>query len=170
MQTNVTKLSVRTLIIATIAVLALTAILVSNRVSAATVATCSAAHLKLSLGASDGTAGTIYRHLVVQNTGTTKCQLTGYPAVFLLDSGNHMLGTGAASNALYTPVAVTLATGGKAHAVAGLPDAGNFDPGVCSAQSAKVRMYVPGVATPLSATMHESWCPGFSITALKAGS
>lgn len=140
-----------------------------NNANAATPATCAASNLSLHMGASDGTAGTIYDHAVITNNGARKCQLTGYPAAFLLDTHNMVLGSGAASNPLYTPVSVTLASHGKAHVVLGLPDAGNFDPGVCSAVSTTLRLYVPGSATPLHTPFASASCPGFSVTALQPG-
>lgn len=128
-------------------------------------------HLMLSKGTSDGTAGTIYWHAVITNTGDYACKLTGYPAAFMTDAAS--VSVGAASNALYAPTTVTLAAhGGKAHAVLGLPDAGAFDPGsvTCTAAaSSKLKLYLPGLATALETTFGEAACPGFSVTALQPG-
>lgn len=141
----------------------------NNSAAVSTAIACG--HLSLSKGTSDGTAGTIYWHAVLTNNGPHYCQLTGYPAAFMSDAAS--VSVGAASNALYQPVAVTLAAnGGKAHAVIGLPDPGNFDPGsvACTvAASSKLQLYLPGLAAPVAATFGEAACPGFSVTALQPG-
>ncbi|HVU59480.1 MAG TPA: DUF4232 domain-containing protein, partial [Candidatus Saccharimonadales bacterium] len=128
-------------------------------------------HLTLSKGSSDGTAGTIYWHAVITNAGAYACKLAGYPAAFMTDAGSISLA--AASNSLYAPATVTLAAhGGKAHAVIGLPDPGAFDPGsvTCTAAaSSNLKLYLPGVTTPLQTVFGESACPGFSVTALQPG-
>jgi len=128
-------------------------------------------HLTLGKGASDGTAGTLYWHAVITNTGDYACRLAGYPAAFMTDAAG--VSAGAVSNALYTPALVTLAAhGGKAHAVIGLPDSGAFDPGsvTCTAAAtSKLKLYLPGLATPVEAAFGESACPGFSVTALQPG-
>ncbi|HEX4662470.1 MAG TPA: DUF4232 domain-containing protein [Candidatus Saccharimonadales bacterium] len=133
------------------------------------VAMCATSNLSLSMGTSDGTAGTIYRHAVITNNGSTTCTLGGYPAAFLVDNHGSQLGSGAASNALYTPVSITLAHGQAAHTVLGFPDAGNFDPGICSASSTNLRIYPPGSLTALEVASTEKSCPGFSISALQPG-
>lgn len=134
-----------------------------------TVATCNTADLQLSLGTSEGTAGTIYRHAVITNNGSATCTLSGYPAGFLVNGSGSVLGGGAASNALYTPTTITLAHGQAAHTVLGFPEAGNFNPGVCSVAATNLRIYPPGSITALEVSSTEKSCPGFSITALQAG-
>ncbi len=135
------------------------------------VATCAASNLALSMGTADGTAGTIYRHAVVTNHGSGACTLAGYPAAFLLTSAAAVLGSGAAASPLYTPSTITLAAHtGQAHAVLGFPDAGNFDPGVCSANSASLELFLPDIVSPLQTPLAQANCPGFSVTALQAGS
>lgn len=130
---------------------------------------CATSDLQVSMGTSEGTAGTIYRHLVLTNNGSRTCLLGGYPAAFLLDSHGATLGFGAASNALYMPVVITLAHGQSAHAVLGLPDAGNFAPNVCGGPATTLRVYPPGSITAIDIASTEKSCPGFSITALQSG-
>jgi hypothetical protein len=134
------------------------------------ITTCKAADLNLSMGGSSGAAGTIYRNAVITNNGSKDCTLTGYTGAYLLDSSDVQAGNGAIANSLYTPTEVTLAAGGgKAHTVLGFPQAGNFDPGVCTANAAKLELFLPGVVTPLQTSLAQANCPGFSATALKAG-
>lgn len=131
---------------------------------------CAASDLQLSMGSSEGTAGTIYRHAVITNNGKSSCTLTGYPAAFLVDSHGLVLGGGAASNPLYAPSTITLAAHGTAHTVLGFPEAGNFDPGVCSAAAASLKLYLPGSTDFLQTALAEHSCPGFSVTAVQSGS
>jgi len=132
-------------------------------------ATADCSHLALSQGTSSGAAGTIYKNAVITNNGTGNCTLTGYPAVFMVDGGGTQLGSGAAPNALYAVAAVTLTPGGKAHSVVAFPQQANFNPGTCSALGSSMKMYVPGVVAPLTATWSDYSCPGFTATALQPG-
>ncbi|MGF7229484.1 MAG: DUF4232 domain-containing protein [Candidatus Saccharibacteria bacterium] len=171
METNTSRSHVSTIVLILISlILAIGWFLTwRNCANAATPVQCDARNLSLHMGTSDGTAGTIYDHAVITNNGAKKCQLTGYPAAFLLDTHNTVLGSGAASNPLYTPVTVTLAPHGTAHTILGLPDAGNFDPGVCSAVSTTLRLYIPGSVTSLHTSFASANCPGFSVTAIQPG-
>lgn len=130
---------------------------------------CTSDDLSLSMGTSEGTAGTIYKHAVLTNTSGASCTITGYPAAFLVDGSGGVLGDGAASSALYTPVAITLAAGGKAHTVLGFPDAGNFDAGICSSAASQLKLYLPGSVSYLETTETDQSCPGFSATAMQSG-
>ena len=47
----------------------------------ASVPDCTPAHLTVTLGPSDGAAGTIYYTILFRNTGTSPCALRGYPGV-----------------------------------------------------------------------------------------
>lgn len=136
----------------------------------AAVANCTFNDLSLSVGTSDGAAGTIYQHLVVTNKSTKSCKLAGYPSVFLLDASNNTLGSGAVPSASVAISSLTLAAGAKAYTAAGFPQAGNFDPGVCTASSVAVRVYIPGTTSYLDTALAKPYCPGFSATAFAAGS
>ncbi len=133
----------------------------------ATVGACS--HLALSQGTSDGTAGTIYKHAVVTNTGSVSCTITGYPTVYMTDAGGTILGSGAAANPLYPVSTITVAPGGKAHSVVAYPEQANFNPGTCSAQGSQMKMYVPGVVAPLFTAWSDYSCPGFSASTFQTG-
>jgi hypothetical protein len=131
---------------------------------------CMPQNLSIKMGSSEGAAGTIYRHVVVTNKTTQNCTISGYGTVFLMNTSNTVLGQGASPTTLYPPAKVTLAPKAHAHVVIGLPNAGNFDDGVCTAVSAKLRMYIPSATTPLDVPFASANCPGFSVTAFKAGS
>ena len=128
-------------------------------------------NLVLGKGSENGTAGTIYWDAVLTNNSAYTCQLSGYPAAFMVDGQN--ITKAAVSNPLYSPTAVTLAAhGGQAHVVIGLPDPGAFSPGTVTctdAASSKLQLYLPGLTTAVEGLFGESACPGFSVTALQPG-
>lgn len=134
-----------------------------------TAAAAPCAHVTLSQGSSSGAAGTIYKHAVLTNAGSTTCTITGYPGVFMRNASNMQVGNGAAANALYAVTTVTLSPGGQAHSVVAFPQQGNFDPGVCSPIGTNMQMFVPGLATAVTASWSDYSCPGFSATAIQAG-
>ena len=132
---------------------------------------CSPSNLHLSIGTTDGTAGTLYTHVVVTNQGSGNCKLSGYPTVFLTDMGGAPVGPGAVPNPLYVPTSLTLAPGQTAHAVVGFPDHGNFpNPSVCAGPSVHLALFAPSATTSLSAALAQYSCPGFSATAFQSGS
>lgn len=136
-----------------------------------TVASCSPSDLNLTAGQQSGAAGTIYQHMILTNTGNHKCQIGGYPTAFLYGSDGYAIGNGAAARPQPAPVAITLAPGDAANTVLGYPQAGNFDPGVCSAnKSTSVKIYVPGAVTALDTPLEVNWCPGFSESSMQSGS
>ncbi|HSX07687.1 MAG TPA: DUF4232 domain-containing protein [Candidatus Saccharimonadales bacterium] len=137
--------------------------------SGTTTAAAPCAHLTLSQGSSSGAAGTIYKHAVLTNSSSTTCTITGYPGVFMRDASNMQVGGGAAANALYAVTTVTLSPGGQAHSVVAFPQQGNFDPGACSPLGSSMQMFVPGLATAVTASWSDYSCPGFSATAIQTG-
>lgn len=128
---------------------------------------CSASDLKLHVGNTDNTAGTAYTTITVTNDGKQMCSVTGYPSVSLLDNKGARLGNDSQQNNLYNAVTIALKPGMRANVSVGLPDANNFDPGICSDTSTTLRMYLPGVgvSAPLTVPFAQKNCPGFSATA-----
>lgn len=131
---------------------------------------CDASNLSLSMGQTDGTAGTLYKHAVITNNGSQSCTLSGYPVAMLLDSHSMTLGSPATPNPLYPITTITLAHGQQASTILGFPEAGNFpNPGTCSAASTTLKLVLPGSTQYLTTALVENSCPGFSVTAIKAG-
>jgi len=132
---------------------------------------CIASNMKLSVGVTDGTAGTQYTHMVVTNQGVNTCTISGYPAVFLTDASGAVVSLGAAANAVDAPSTLTIAPNHSVYTAVGFPDHGNFsDPSVCGGPSTNIKVYLPSATTPLSAVLTQYSCPGFSATAFQAGS
>ena len=113
------------------------------------IAACTPANLKLAAGQQSGAAGTIYQHITLTNTGTNSCTMSGFPTAFLYGSNGYALGNSAAARPNPVPVAITLGPNETANTVLGYPQAGNFDPGVCTAQSTVLKLYPPSATTPL---------------------
>lgn len=132
-------------------------------------ALCAPQNLSIKMGVSDGTAGTMYHHVVVTNKATQPCTLTGYPTAFLLGSNGVTLGQAAGATSTYAPAKIKLEPKASAYSAIGIPNSGNFDPGVCTAVSTKLRLYVPSAETPLDVSFSAANCPGFSATAFKTG-
>lgn len=135
---------------------------------------CGAGDLTLSTGRIEGTAGTQYVHVIVTNKGNRTCALNGYPTVSLLDASGNRLGTSdAQQNNSVGTTAIVLPPHDQAYVGLGLPDANNFDAGVCSDTSHTLRLYLPGVITPattaLTTDMAQKVCPGYSVTAFQYG-
>jgi len=141
----------------------------SQHQAAALTISCAASSLNLSIGPSQGTAGTIYTDAVFTNQSNQICVLKGYPKVTLVNSHNTVLGSAAAHNTAFPALAVTLAPGASAHAAIGFPDPGNFDPGVCSAASTNLMATPPALSTHLETPLVRQYCPGFSVTAILPG-
>lgn len=131
---------------------------------------CKTQNLQLTAGQSQGAAGTIYQHMVLTNTGRRTCRISGYPTAFLYGSNGFALGNSAAAAAQPAPVNITLDPHASTNTVLGYPQAGNFNPGVCSANSVSLRLYPPSSTTYLEVPVSVAWCPGFSETALQPGS
>lgn len=132
--------------------------------------TCTVANISLEAGQQSGAAGTIYQHMKLTNTGVKSCTIAGFPTAFLYGSNGYAIGSAAAAQSQIVPTVITLAPGETAHTTLGYPQAGNFNPGVCSdTKSTMVRLYLPGGTIALEAPLEVAWCPGFSSTAIQAG-
>ena len=133
-------------------------------------ANCQTPELNLSIGPSNGTAGTIYVDAVFTNQGLRTCTLSGYPTISLVDSHNAVLGIMATHNTAFPVTTVTLHPGESAHAAMGFPEPGNFpNPSVCSAASVNLKAVPPSVFTYLETPLVRQSCPGFTVTAIQPG-
>lgn len=94
-------------------------------------ATCTVRDLEVSLGESEGTAGTVYRALVFTNAGDDSCTIEGIPRVaFVTEERGEQVGAAAAPVGAAGP-AVTLEPESAATAPVGFVQIGNFDPEAC---------------------------------------
>lgn len=141
--------------------------------------TCATAGLRVSKGASNGAAGTIFTNIDFTNISGSTCVLRGYPGVSLVSAGSNagsQIGADA-KRSRPTPVkSITLAGGQAAHAVLGVADAGNFPASRCHPITAHwlkvfppdqtVAAYVPFSTQTCASTAQ----PTMTITAVSAGS
>ncbi len=130
---------------------------------------CTTSNLKLTAGQQQGAAGTIYQHMVLTNSSSQSCSISGFPTAFLYGSNGYALGNGAAARPNPAPLSITLAPNDSANTVLGYPQAGNFDPGVCTATSTTLKLYPPSATTPLEIPLQVPWCPGFSESSMQSG-
>jgi hypothetical protein len=94
-------------------------------------AMCTVRDLEVSLGESEGAAGTVYRALVFTNAGDDSCTIEGIPHVaFVTGEHGEQVGAAAASVGAAGP-AVMLEPESAAAAPVGFVQTGNFDPDAC---------------------------------------
>jgi hypothetical protein len=105
---------------------------------------CKAADLTVSLGDSEGTAGTMYRALVFTNTGGRTCTIQGFPGVsFVAGDDGHQVSEAAVWIGEKGPV-VALKPSMTATAPLGFVNIGVFDPETCQPTPVRgLRVYPP---------------------------
>ena len=108
-------------------------------------ANCTTAQLKVWMGVPGGAAaGTFYTEMELSNTGTTTCQLYGYPGVSALDHNGAQLGSPAGWDHSVTPVVVVLTPGATSHFLLSLADVYNYPASTCGPTAATtLRVYPP---------------------------
>jgi hypothetical protein len=112
--------------------------------SPAGTAGCLVGGLQAQLGASQGTAGTIYQVIVLTNTSASSCTMYGYPGVsFVKGQGGSEVGAPATRNTAVKAAQLTLAPGGKASVLLAVHDAGAY-PDCRPASVDWLRIYPPG--------------------------
>lgn len=138
---------------------------------------CTSAHLRVTLGTSQGAAGTIYVPVIITNTGRA-CQIWGVPAVQpVVASAAHRF-TPVAPRARNTsigqmPARHVVARGGAVSDAVGVTETGNYPSSACHARNATgivvslggfvKRVYVPlkiSVCTRQASTTTRLIVPG----------
>lgn len=116
----------------------------------ASLSRCLSSQLSLSLGQGQGAAGTTYTPIVFTNTGTSACELHGYPGVSFIDAGGHLIGSPASEDTGKAKSVKLSAGGGTANALLRQPNPGNFPASTCQqTTAAKLRVYPPGETVAL---------------------
>lgn len=112
---------------------------------------CATSGLNVTLGTSNGAAGSVYLTIVFTNTSGATCTLYGYPGVSLVSAPPYTLIGLAAQRSSTTPVKlITLASGATASAVLQVVDALNFGTATCSpTKAAFLRVYPPNQTAPV---------------------
>ncbi len=84
---------------------------------------CLTTDLRVTVGAANGAAGTVYYPLDFTNASTTACTLYGYPGVaFVSSPGGSQVGVPAGRGSTGPPALITLPPGATAHATLGVSD------------------------------------------------
>ena len=139
-------------------------------------APCATSGLNVTLGPSNGAAGSVYETIVFTNTSGATCTLSGYPGVSLVSAPPYTQIGLAAQRASTTPVTtITLASGATANAVLRVVDALNFPPATCSpTKAAFLRIYPPNQTAPVYLADASEVCAQpvqtLFISAVQAGS
>jgi len=120
----------------------------------------SALHATVHAMAGGAAAGTTYVPVTFTNVSGSTCVLYGFPGVsWVTGQGGSQLGDAASRQATDSPVTVTLATGGTAHAWLGVADAGNFPPAQCHQVTAHwLKIYPPDQYSALYAGFTAQVC------------
>jgi hypothetical protein len=122
---------------------------------------CKPANLKLSLGQSDGTAGTVFVALRFTNVSKVSCVMVGWPGVSYVtgDSGTQVGKPAAREGA--KGAQVTLRPGQVASSVVGMTDVGVFDPGQCKPTATRgLRVYPPDSTASMFVANSGRGCAG----------
>jgi Protein of unknown function (DUF4232) len=137
---------------------------------------CATSGLNVTLGASNGAAGSVYQTIVFTNTSGATCTLLGYPGVSLVSAPPYTQIGLAAQRSSTTPVTtVTLASGATASAVLRVVDALNFGSATCGpTKAAFLRVYPPNQTAPVYLADASQVCAQpvqtLFISAVQAGS
>jgi hypothetical protein len=100
--------------------------------AALTVPNCQTGAIKVSIGQSNGAAGTIYWSVIFTNIGTSTCHLSGVPAIQPATTSQIPVGPPARSNSTgMMGVLITLAPKKSASVAWGVGETGNYTPATC---------------------------------------
>ena len=117
---------------------------VASPTEGAVAAECTTSQLRLSAGPGGAAAGTDYIPLVFTNVSGTPCSLRGYPGASFVDSSGARLGFPADRSQGEPVRRVVLPSGGKAHALLGIPATANYSQSDCQPRhAAGIRAYPP---------------------------
>lgn len=138
---------------------------------------CTVRDLDVSLGAEEGTAGTIYRALVFTNTGDRTCTIQGFPGVsFVTGDDGRQVGE-AATRVGEKGRAVTLKPGETANSAVGFVQIGNFDEAICQPTAVRgLRVYPPHERKAKFVPLETTGCAGdllgsqLTVRTVRAGS
>jgi hypothetical protein len=127
---------------------------------------CTAGELQGELGPSDAGAGQVYAPVIVRNTGSTTCEVTGFPGVSVLDGSGAQIGAPATRDGAEGG-SVLLPPGGVASATLHTTSEGIG--GSCEPRSAQMKVYPPNQTAAITFTAAYTVCGGFSVTTMVPG-
>ncbi|MGD0053822.1 MAG: DUF4232 domain-containing protein [Acidimicrobiales bacterium] len=99
---------------------------------------CSSAMLKVTVGRSQGTAGTIYYPIIFTNQSGSTCSIYGVPMIQPVGVGRISIGPVARNTSRgEMPASHTLKTGQSVSVAFGVIETGNYTPSTCVAKAAR---------------------------------
>lgn len=139
---------------------------------------CTTSALKVKIGRSNGTAGTIYHSIDFTNVSGSACFVEGYPGVSLVSAGNpagSQVGADAKRDPVVTPKQILLSPGQTANSQLGVTEAGIFPASRCNPVPAHwLKVFPPDQTVAAFAPFTTQTCASTStatmhIAALTAG-
>jgi hypothetical protein len=131
-----------------------------------TTSSCATSALKVSLGAANGAAGTVFYPLNFVNTGKLGCTLRGYPGVSAVTTSGTQIGS-PASQISSSYKTVTLLPGKTQSALVGIVETGNFSPSQCApVTAAGLKVFPPGQSKAVTITKSFSTCSSTTVISL----
>jgi hypothetical protein len=129
---------------------------------------CPTSQLTVSMGSSQGTAGSVYETIDFTNNGTTNCTLYGYPGVSMQGGSPAAQVGAAAARTTTTPASlVTLTPGAEANAVLQVTVAGNYPSSTCNPEpTTSLLVYPPNQTVAASVSYSSTGCSSTSVVLL----
>lgn len=127
---------------------------------------CTVAHLSATLGETQSGAGQRYTALVLTNTGSSTCELRGFPGVSLLDGAGTQIGQPAGREGAE---GATVVLAPNASASSALHTSAEGMGPSCEPTSAKIRVYPPDSTEALVFAAAYTACGGFQVSTLVSG-
>jgi hypothetical protein len=128
---------------------------------------CSTTDLKLTVGAANGAAGTIFYPLNFTNTSSSACTMFGYPGVaFVSSPGGSQIGAPASRRVAAAPTVITVAPGATAHATLAVSDVLIENNCVHKVQVKWVQVYPPDQFSALFAGLNRPGCADKSLVTM----
>jgi hypothetical protein len=121
---------------------------------------CTTGDLRLSVGPSNGAAGSVYYPLQFTNISDVTCTMYGYPGVALVtQQDGSAVGPAAVRNPTFPAQVVTLAPGGVAHASLQVGVAANYTVSACAPVTGQsLQVYPPGNYAALYVSFTAQMC------------
>ncbi len=128
---------------------------------------CRTDELEAELGPTNAGAGQIYNPLILRNTGSRTCDLTGFPGVSVLDGSGNQIGEPATRDGA-VGTTVSLAPGAVASSLLHTTNEG-IGGAPCEPTSAQMKVFPPDETAELTFAAQYTVCGGFSVTSLVPG-
>lgn len=125
---------------------------------------CTMDDLKVTLGGSQGAAGSLYMPIVFTNTSGGPCGIQGFPGVSLTNSGGVIGNPATRDRSQGSGAMITLAPGASASAQLRITQAENYPASSChSASAADLQVYPPNLTASVDVPYKGTGCESKSV-------